>query len=109
MILNYIRRFDKFKHELNDNSSLHSIIKGLYLNMNMLPNLLGTFYFGMKSFRFSKFYKKNHTFYWHSFTIAYQDEERVAKDVSTTNGTLFIISSLNGKDIHRFSVDPARR
>ena len=106
--MNYIRKFDQFKHELNDNSSVYSIVKDLYLNMNMLPNLLGNFYFGMKSFRFSKFYKKSHTFYWHSFTIAYQDKERVAKDTLTNNGTLFIISSLNGKDIHSFSIDPSR-
>lgn len=73
-MLNYIRKFDKFKHELNDNSSVYSIIKDLYLNMNMLPNLLGTFYLGMKSFRFSRFYQRHQTFYWHSFNIAYQQE-----------------------------------
>jgi hypothetical protein len=88
---------------------VYSVIKDLYLNMNMLPNKLGTFFFGMKSFRFSKFYKKHHTFYWHSFTIAYQKEERVVKDVSSNNGTLFVISSPNGKDIHKFSVDPSRK
>lgn len=63
----------------------------------------------MKNFRLSQFYKENQSFYWYNFTTAYIDREDVEEEVKEHRGTLFIINSVNGKDISWFSLYPEKK
>lgn len=76
-MLRHIRRFNKYRQYVNDNSSVYSIVKDLYMNMNMLGNYYGLCYFGMKNFKFSEFYVEQQMFYWHNFVVAYKESSNV--------------------------------
>jgi hypothetical protein len=56
---------------------MFSIIKNLYINMQFLPNFYKKCYLGLKNFMFSKYFKQHSTFYFHNFTIAFQERKLV--------------------------------
>ena len=81
------------------NQELLNIIKDIYINMQLLPNYYGKCYLGLRNFKFSRFFQKNQTFYLHSFTVGFKDESTVKYELKNTKGTLFHITSLNGREI----------
>jgi hypothetical protein len=89
-----------------ENQDLLSIIRDTYINMQQLPNCYGKCYLGLSNFKFSRFFQKNQTFYLHSFTIAFQDEKAIKYELKNTKGTLFHITSLNGRELQKFSMFP---
>ena len=58
-----------------------ALIKGIYVNMQLLPNYYRKCYLGLKNFKFSSFFKKEQTFYLHSFTLAYKKIEEVRTEL----------------------------
>ena len=53
------------------------MVKELYTNMLELNNYYGECYFGIRNFRFSRFYKVNHVFYWLKFTSAAVERKEI--------------------------------
>ena len=78
---------------------IYLLIKSLYINLNYLKSYIGECFVEMRNFKFSWFFKKHQTFYWHSFTQARLKPETVSKDLKGQRGTLFHIQSLTGKII----------
>ena len=104
----YIKYFQKYKEEYHKHESIFNIIKDLYLNIQLLQHFYGNCFFGVKNFRFSRYFKKDHTFYLYNFLIAYQDQTQVLEELKQNKGfgTFFHVRSLNGRDIHSFSLYP---
>ena len=67
--------------------------------MQLLPNYYKKCYMGVRNFKFSSFFQKHQTFYLHNFTLAFKDEKMVKKELENKKGTIFHITSLNGKEI----------
>lgn len=80
----------------------------MYYNMSLLPNHLGLCYYGLRNFKASMHFKSGNTFYWHSFTLAYKEQQNVAEELAKHSGTLFRIQSTSGKVISPFAMDPAK-
>lgn len=72
--------------------------------MNLLPNHLGFCYYGVRNFRAGAFLENGHTFYWHNFTLAYKQPEKVKEELVKHSGTLFKIQSTSGKAISSFAM-----
>jgi hypothetical protein len=62
----------------------------------------------MKNFRFSSYQKVGDCFYWKNFTSTSLNAEIAAK-FKNTNGTIFHIKSISGKDISLFSIYEAEK
>lgn len=84
-------------NEVNNKNSVFSIIKNLYVNMHLLDNYYGLCFFGIRNFKFSKFFRPDQVFYWHSFTTAHKNKNNIMNDLKNEVGTLFYINSLTGK------------
>lgn len=105
-IYQYIRYFEEHKDEVDQEDSVYSIIRNLYVNMNLLPNYIGECVCGMRNFRFSNFFDVNRVFYWHSFTSARRRDTKIVEDLKEESGTIFYINALAAKDIKTFSLRP---
>jgi len=94
------------RKNVKDFDEIYDFIKELYVEMNLLRNYIGKCYVGLKNFRFSQFFNKGNTFYWHSFTSASKNEVQIRNILLGHSGTLFHINSLTGKSIEHFSLYP---
>lgn len=74
--------------------------------MQLLPFYYDRCYLGVKNFRFSRYFKEKNTFYLHGFTITFKKNEKIKSELIGQSGSFFIIRSLTGKEISKYSLYP---
>ena len=67
VISDYIKNFYKNVENEGFSNNFGEMEKEIYANMCQLKNFYDECYFGIKNFRFSRFYKVHDIFYWLTF------------------------------------------
>ena len=75
----------------------------------MLGNFLKDCFYGVRNFRASMFFVPGQSFYFHNFTLAYQEKTKVIEEISAHSGTLFHIQSTSGKMIDQYAMNPEKK
>ena len=67
--------------------------------MNMFKNYLKVCFYGVRNMRCARLFAPGNTFYFHNFTLSYQNKNNVVEEITKHSGTLFHIQSTSGKII----------